>query len=173
VIRRWERLLLDAAMLLAGATGLICAWMRYCMKPADPFSVVSHPWQPAMIAAHVLAAPLLPVAFGLILREHVLNRYGDPRARKARGSGLLLAISVAIVAASGYVVQVLTSSGSRRRVGLVHLAAGLLLLAAYGMHRAMPGRRAGAEASDAPGGARRAGETGTEKGRPGAPARAN
>ena len=141
MISRWEKIFLGLSTLLVAATGLLYAWMKYLQKPADPFSVVNHPWQPGMLSAHVLAAPLLLFAFGLIARDHILGRYRDPRARKGRPSGLAALSALVPMVTSGYLLQVMTSSGDRRAAALVHLGSGIVFLAAYGWHLGRAGGR--------------------------------
>ena len=156
MISRWEKIFLGLSVLLAAATGLTYAWMKFFMKTADPISVVNHPWQPVVLSAHVLAAPLLLFALGLIARDHILGRFRDPRSGKARPSGLLGVLAMVPMVATGYLTQVLTSAEGRRTMGLVHLGAGLGFLAAYAYHVRWRGRRAaadghGEEESAAPG----------------------
>ena len=68
---RSERLFLHVANGLVGGTGLVYAAMRYLMNPTDEWSVVNHPWQPHVQHLHVLVAPLLVFAAGLIWSRHV------------------------------------------------------------------------------------------------------
>ena len=56
---RLEAWFLHVATILVGGGGLVYAWMRYFVRPDDPFAVVNHPWQPDVQHLHVLAAPLL------------------------------------------------------------------------------------------------------------------
>ncbi len=141
MISQFEKVLLNIATLLTAGTGLIYAGMKYLMKPTDPFSVVNNPWQPAFLSGHVLVAPLLLFAFGLITREHILGRYRDPRSRRGRRSGVLATASLAPLVLSGYLIQVITEGGARRAMALLHLACGLLFLVAYGTHLVLAARK--------------------------------
>ncbi|HEV8336962.1 MAG TPA: hypothetical protein VGR67_11130 [Candidatus Polarisedimenticolia bacterium] len=141
MIRRGEKILLWLSTVLTAGSGALYAWMKYLMKPEDPLSVVNHPWQPGLLAAHVLAAPLLLFGIGLITREHILGRFHDPRARKRRLSGTMVALAAAPMVASGYLLQVLTAAPARRTAGLIHLALGAAFVTAYSLHAAL-GRRA-------------------------------
>ena len=140
MIGRFEKGLLGLATLLTAATGILFGAMKYLLRPPDPFSVINHPWQPALLSAHVLAAPLLLFGMGLIAREHILGRYRDPRARKGRQTGILASVILIPMVASGYLVQVLVSRQWRSAVGIFHLGAGLVFLAAYGAHRILAAR---------------------------------
>ena len=66
---RAEAWCLWLASLLVGGTGIVYAVMRYACTPADPFAVVNHPWQPQAQHWHVLLAPTLVFALGLIWRR--------------------------------------------------------------------------------------------------------
>ena len=74
---RSQRWLVHTANLLVGGTGLVYAWMRYFMRPADEWAVVNHPWQPHLQHLHVLVAPTLVFAVGLIWTGHVVAKYGN------------------------------------------------------------------------------------------------
>jgi hypothetical protein len=149
MIHRGEKILLWLSTILTAGSGALYAWMKYLMKPQDPLSVVNHPWQPGLLAAHVLAAPLLLFGIGLITREHIFGRFQDPRARKRRLSGTTVALAAAPMVASGYLLQVLTAAPARRAAGLIHLALGVAFVTAYSLHAAL-GRRASSEKVSTP-----------------------
>ncbi len=48
--------------------------MKFLMESADEWAVVNHPWQPHVQHLHVLAAPLLVFACGLLWKNHVLEK---------------------------------------------------------------------------------------------------
>lgn len=131
---RFEALSLHAATLLVGGTGLVYAWMRFLVTPADPFAVVNHPWQPLVQHLHVLAAPALVFALGLVWRAHVVAglRLGVGERRR---SGVGLALSALPMVASGYLLQTTTAPEWRRIWLWVHLATGALWLAGYLVHQ--------------------------------------
>ena len=147
MITRFEKLLLAAATLLTGLTGLLFAWLKYFVKGSDPYSVVNHPYQPALLSAHVLAAPALLFAFGLVARDHIVGKYRDPRARRGRRSGILATWVLLPMVFSGYALQVLTSPDSRRFAGALHLAAGILFLVLYAAHVLLASRPSPGEGS--------------------------
>lgn len=142
MISRFEKALLVVTVILTGATGLGYACMKYLLKSSDPFSVVNHPWQPLLLSAHVLAAPALLFALGLITREHIVGKYRDPKARRGRKTGILMAWILLPMASTGYGLQVLTSRGPRQIMGWAHLGIGTLFLLLYGAHAllASPGK---------------------------------
>jgi len=136
-VSRAELWLLQAATALVGGTGLVYAWMLYLLKPADPFSVVHHPWQPAVQHLHVLAAPLLVFAAGLIWRRHVRAGWRSG-ARARRRSGVAVALTLFPMIASGYLLQTAVDDAWRKAWVAVHLAASALWLAGYLAHQLTP-----------------------------------
>ncbi|MGH9364854.1 MAG: hypothetical protein ACRD1B_06260, partial [Thermoanaerobaculia bacterium] len=92
-----------------------------------------HPWQPAVLAAHVLAAPVAVFGLGLLFRRHALARLseGEPARRPTGIAMTLLAIPLAL---SGYLLQTLTGDAARRWTGWGHAALGLVFAAGYALH---------------------------------------
>ena len=76
---RAQLLLFHLINLAVCGTGLVYAWMRYLVEPVDEWAVVNHPWQPHMQHLHVLLAPLLVFAVGLIWSAHVLGKLKNGR----------------------------------------------------------------------------------------------
>ena len=130
---RWHHV----ATLLCGASGLALGWMLYFVEPTDPFALANHPWQPAMKAAHVLTAPLIVFAVGLIWRAHVWGRIVSGfRAR--RKTGWLLLLTFAPMVVSGYGLQV-TASELWREIWLwTHWIASGAWVLAYAVHQLSP-----------------------------------
>ncbi len=145
---RLEAWFLHVATILVGGGGLVYAWMRYFVRPDDPFAVVNHPWQPDVQHLHVLAAPLLVFALGLIWQSHVRASLRLGIAARRR-SGWALAATATPMVASGYLLQTATAPGWRQAWLALHLAASTLWLGGYLAHqlssrlsrRAPPGRR--------------------------------
>ena len=125
------------ANVLVGGTGVVYAWMRYLAEPADEFSIVNHPWQPDVQHLHVLTAPLLVFASGLIWRDHVWRRIRSgfqPR----RKLGLLLFAMLVPMIASGYLLQVAVDEAWRERWAWTHLVTSLVWVVAYVAHQLAP-----------------------------------
>lgn len=139
--------LVHASNLLVGGTGLVYAWMRYLAEPADEFALVNHPWQPEVQALHVVTAPLLVFAAGWIWSAHVL-RHWRLGTRRGRRTGLLLALLLAPMVASGYLLQTAQEELWREIWIWVHVATSALWVAAGAVHPFLPApRRARAEAA--------------------------
>jgi len=135
---RWEAWCVHLANLLVGGSGLIYAWLRYLAAPADPLALV-HPWQPAAQHAHLLTAPLLVFAVGLLWRGHVWLgfRLGTPARRR---SGTALLALAAPMIASGYLLQVAVEPDWRRGWLAIHLVASGLWIAGTIAHQLGPRR---------------------------------
>lgn len=143
-MKRRDVVLLHLSMLAVALSGVAYGVMRYALTGSDPDSPLGHPWQPGVLKAHVLAAPVLVFALGLIVQGHALPKKsgGEPRGRR---TGLSLLGLAAPVVLSGYAVQILTGDLARRATGWAHAAAGVLFLVAYAAHLLKP------EASGSPG----------------------
>ena len=133
---------LHITVALVTLTGAVFAWMKYLMKSSDPFSVVNHPWQPHMLAAHVVAAPLLLFALGWTFGNHMWPKlmFGAPK----RLSGLWSLWLIAPMVLSAYVLQIATDEGLRKAMAAAHWVTSAAFVVGYGIHVA---RRAKAVSS--------------------------
>ena len=130
----FEKWLLHLSTWLAAATGLLYFVMKHALRSADPFSVVNHPWQPHVLAAHILVTPLLIFSLGLIAREHIIGRFLDTRPHRSRRSGVLtIALAVPMIG-SGYLLQVAAAEPLRRALVLTHLVSGSLFALLFLAH---------------------------------------
>jgi hypothetical protein len=137
---RAEAWFTHASALLVGGTGLVYGWMRYCVEPADELALVHHPLEPTLQAAHILLAPLLVFAGGLLWREHIWGRL-RAGASPRRPTGVLLLALLAPMVASGYLVQTTTSDLGRELSVWVHATSGAVWALGYGIHLLAPRRR--------------------------------
>jgi hypothetical protein len=129
----FERRTMHLSNLLVGGTGLVYAFMLYALEPMDEFSVVHHPLQGPVQHLHVLAAPLLVFAAGLIFREHIWFgfRQGGTRGRR---SGLTLLATLVPMIASGYLLQTATDDTWRKVWVAIHVGASAAWLLGYLAH---------------------------------------
>ena len=130
---RLQAWFVHAANLLVGGTGLLYAWMRYALEPADAYAVVNHPAQPLLQHLHVWTAPLLVFAVGVIWQEHVWKhwRRGVPGGRR---SGLTMIAMAVPMIVSGYLIQTAVTPAWRTAWIAIHLAASGLWVAGYLTH---------------------------------------
>lgn len=132
-MNRWAALLNHLACALVGLSGIAYGVMKYFLAASDPDSRVGHPWQQPMLKVHVLTAPLLVFALGLVFSSHALVRLkGGEDPGRASGAGLLgLAAPVVF---SGPLIQVLTGDKARHWTGWIHAALGAIYVLAYVAH---------------------------------------
>ena len=123
---------LNISVALSALTGLVFAWMKYWMKSADPFAVVNHPWQPHLLSAHVLVAPLAVFAFGWTFGNHIwpalVNRAPN------RASGIMSMVLIIPMVITGYLMQISTEDAARHGFAVAHWIASGLYLAGYVAH---------------------------------------
>ncbi len=135
---RNEARALHISTAVIGVSGLVYGWMRYFVEPdPDSFSIVNHPWEPQLRNIHLLAAPLLVFACGLVWRAHVWLRIRS-KFRARRKTGLTLAVLVAPMIVSGYAIQVATDEFWRDAWIVTHVASSVLWLAIYCVHQFAP-----------------------------------
>jgi FAD:protein FMN transferase len=132
-VNRLESWLLHLSTAVLAFTGILYAWMHYLMKSDDPFSVVNHPWEPHLLSIHILAAPLLLLAFGIILHSHIVFKIVSG-SRIGRKSGWILIPAFAVMIISGYLLQVINSD-FRKVLVVVHLVSGVIWGIVYVGHQ--------------------------------------
>ena len=147
---RTEKVLIHGPTWAVTGTGLVYGWMKYFMHNDDPFSVVNHPWQPMALSWHVMAAPLLVFAMGLIAQDHILARIKDEPPVPSRRTGLMGALLVVPMILSGYGLQVASEVLTRKILVGVHVGTSAVFMLVYVVHvflsrRALKATKAAAE----------------------------
>ncbi len=127
------------ATVLVGGTGLVYGWMRYFAAPIDEFAVANHPWQPTTQHLHLLFAPLVVFACGLVWRDHIWVRFRSGFPVRRRTGLTLFAIFFPMVA-SGYLLQVAIEEAWRTAWIVVHVATSCLWILVYLGHQLLPRR---------------------------------
>lgn len=143
-MKRWERWTFGVLVLASSMTGLVYFWMKYLLVSDDPFAVVNHPWQAAMVAAHIVVSPPLILMFGIILNSHILKRL-RATAVPNRKSGLFSLGTFFVMVASGYLLQVETGEGTLQALVAIHVTSGILFSVVYALHLAINVRVARAQ----------------------------
>lgn len=129
-----ERIVVNVSVVLTAATGFVYLAMKYFMTNDDPFSVLNHPWQSHVLALHLLIAPLLIFALGLIMRDHVFGWLQEGRARRGRATGIYITLLAVPMITSGYLLQIFTDPGPRRWLAWVHIGCSILFTALFLIH---------------------------------------
>ncbi|MGH9457341.1 MAG: hypothetical protein ACRD2J_06825, partial [Thermoanaerobaculia bacterium] len=111
-------------------TGVVFFVMKYMMETDDPFAVANHPWQPHVLAAHVVAAPLAVFALGWLWNAHIRPKWvGGGKARRRSGlSGMWL---LAPMILSGVLIQVATAEWFRTAMEWTHWISSGAFVVAY------------------------------------------
>lgn len=122
-----------------GVTGLLYWWLKDWLQPLDEFAVVNHPLQPWVLKAHVLIAPLMVFAVGMVAAEHIWRQY-TLRIRAGRRSGLLSMWTLAPMIATGYLIQVVTHVGWLEALAWTHVVVGATYLVGLVLHHPVPRR---------------------------------
>lgn len=131
---RAERILLHVSTILVGGTGLVYAWMLYFVRPSDPYAVVNHPLQPQALHLHILLAPLVVFAAGVVWRRHIWAHWRR-RVRRGRRSGASMMLTMIPMVTSGYLIQTAVEESWRAAWVTVHLVASGLWLLGYLAHQ--------------------------------------
>jgi hypothetical protein len=132
-VSRLQLVWLHLSVALTAVTGIVFAWMKYFMRSTDEFSVVNHPLQPWMLAAHVVVAPALLFVLGWTFSNHIVPkfRYGNGRNRR---TGIASAALIVPMALSAYLLQIATNESLRTAMAWAHWISSGLFLLGYLIH---------------------------------------
>ncbi len=137
---RLQKWLLLGSSGATGLTGLVYWWMKNRMEPVTEWAAINHPLQPWVLKAHILAAPILVFAVGLIASDHISRQVRNGRTR-GRRSGLVAVWFLAPMILSGYLIQTVTHQGWLTFLAWTHLVTGIVYLAGLGAHQSIVLRR--------------------------------
>ena len=143
----FEKWLLWISTAAVAATGVGLGVLKYFVASDDPYAVVHHPLQPYLLKLHVLSAPLLVFALGVVYTRHVVRQWRAGRGR-GRPSGIGIVATLLPMVLSGYLIQTVSSESWLFRVSMVHVAASLAYLAVLLVHQVAAWR--GARAASPP-----------------------
>jgi len=141
-VSRFERWAVWSTSIATTLTGVVYLVMKYLLASDDPFAVVNHPWQPAVLKAHILVAPLLTFSIGLVALKHVW-RHVQSGMREGRRSGMVALVTLGPMIGTGYLIQAITQESLLRAMALSHIGLGLLYaLGLVAHHFSAGGQRA-------------------------------
>ena len=132
-MKRWERWAFNIAAAAVAASGFAYFWMKYFASNDDPFAVVNHPWESAMLNMHVLASPPFILVFGIILNSHIIKKLGASKMPNRR-TGLISFGTFAAMVCSGYLLQVAMSEPLTRALVWLHVSSGVIFTVSYAVH---------------------------------------
>jgi hypothetical protein len=118
-VSRLQLFWLHLTVALTAITGIVFAVMKYFLESDDDFSVVNHPLQPHMLAAHVVIAPAVLFILGWVFSNHMLPkwRFGDGRNQRTGLASMWLIIPMTL---SGYLLQVSVNETLREAMAWAH-----------------------------------------------------
>lgn len=138
---RFQRWLLYVSTAVATVSGVVYFVMKRFMTPADPWAVINHPLEPWMLKLHILSAPVMLFAVGLITAQHIWRSLKSSLPT-GRVTGVTAALVFGPLVISGYLIQTVSTPLWLDILGWTHLALGLVCAAAVFGHRvAVHGRR--------------------------------
>lgn len=132
-MRTAVRRLTWASSVATALTGVVYAWMKYMMHPVDPWAAINHPLQPWVLEAHILVAPVLVFCLGMIVVDHAWKRFRAGMA-EGRRSGITVAVSVAPMVLTGYLIQTVTGARTLTALAWIHGVTGVLYLGGLVLH---------------------------------------
>jgi len=136
----FPRMVLLGSTILTGLTGLIYWWMDAFLEPTNEWSIINHPWQPWILKAHILVAPVMVFAVGLVFADHIW-RHVRARRPDGRRTGLTMLWIVAPMIMTGYLIQAVTAPGWLTALAWAHIGTGVLFLGGLSIHYWILGRR--------------------------------
>ena len=134
-MKRWEKYTFTTLSAILTITGVAYFWMKWMLQTDDPFAVVNHPLQPLMLQLHILVSPAFLVVFGIIFNSHIGRKIGKPIPN--RRSGMLSLVTMAIMTASGYLLQTVSQPLLHQLMLVAHLGSGATFALAYTVHLAI------------------------------------
>ncbi len=137
----FQRWFLYGSTVVTAVSGITYFVMKRFLEPLDPWAVINHPLEPWALKAHILSAPLMLFAVGLITTQHIWRSLKSSLPT-GRHSGRIVSYVFGPLVLSGYLIQVTTSPLTLEVLAWTHLVLGVVGAAAIGVHRgALHGRR--------------------------------
>lgn len=136
----FQKWLLLGSSAATALTGIVYAWMKYLMTPIEPWAVINHPLQPWMLKAHIVVAPVMVFALGLIATGHIWAHFRSGLSVRRRTGITTMAVLVPMVF-TGYLIQAVTHAGWLQAMVLGHLVTSGLYVLGLGGHWLVAGGR--------------------------------
>ncbi|HEX6851337.1 MAG TPA: hypothetical protein VF139_07990 [Candidatus Polarisedimenticolaceae bacterium] len=130
----FERWMLWGSTTVVGLSGFAFLWLKHVAAPADPYAIVNHPWQPFFLKLHILSAPVLVFAVGVVFLRHIWRQFRSGRPGGRRTGLTVFAVMVPMVA-SGYLLQTVASRDALRWLAWIHIGTSTAYVLAIGGHQ--------------------------------------
>ena len=129
----WEQWAFNLLHGIVAVTGVAYLYMKFVMAATDPFAVINHPWQPAVLSLHIVAAPIFIAFFGMLFRSHTLRKLVSPNPGNRR-TGWTTLVSFSTMALTGYLLQVASDPAWLSALVWAHVSTSLIFVVGYGAH---------------------------------------
>jgi hypothetical protein len=136
----FQKWLLLGSSAATAVTGIAYAWMKYLLAPSEPWAVINHPLEPWMLKAHILVAPVMVFAVGLIATGHIWAHFRSG-LRVRRRTGLTAMAVLLPMTLTGYLIQAITHLGWLQAMVIAHLVTGGLYVVGLAGHWLVAGGR--------------------------------
>ncbi|MEX0890722.1 MAG: hypothetical protein WEB88_01040 [Gemmatimonadota bacterium] len=136
----FQKWLLLGSSVATALTGIVYAWMKYLMTPTEPWAVINHPLEPWMLKAHIVVAPVMVFALGLIATGHIWAHFRSGLSVRRRTGITTMAVLVPMIF-TGYLIQAVTHAGWLQAMVLGHLVTSALYVLGLGWHWLVAGGR--------------------------------
>lgn len=130
----FERWTLWGSTAVVAVSGFAFLWLKYFVVPADPYAIVNHPWQPFFLKLHILSAPVLVFALGVVFLRHIWRRYRSGRPGGRRTGLTLLWVLVPMIA-TGYLLQTVASRDALGWIAWIHIVTSAIYVLAIAGHQ--------------------------------------
>ena len=118
----WQRRLLTVSGLLLWVSGGVWLLLHYFGQRQGDFGLETHPLESWLLRIHGFALILALLGIGGLLVAHIPAGW---RIRRQRASGLVLAVVLALLIVTGYLLYYAGSDSLREWVSLIHWLFGL------------------------------------------------
>lgn len=136
----FERWSVWVSAALTTVTGIGLLWTKYFLDASEPWSVVNHPLQPWLLKAHIVTAPLLVFAIGLIALRHVWKHFRNG-VHWGRHSGIMTGLVTVPMIVSGYLIQAVTHVTWLQVIAISHIVLGFVFAIGLSLHQLFVSRR--------------------------------
>ncbi len=130
----FERWSVWVSAALTTITGIGLFWTKYFLEASDPWSVVNHPLQPWLLKAHIVTAPLLVFALGLIALRHIWKHFLNG-VHWGRHSGIMTGLVTVPMIVSGYLIQAVTHAAWLEAIAISHIVLGFAFALGLSLHQ--------------------------------------
>ena len=131
---QFHRWFLYISTIVTAVSGVTYIYMKRFMTTDDPWAVINHPLEPWALKVHIIFAPAMLFAVGLIATNHIWRSLKSnlPTGRK---SGVWATFTFFPLVLTGYLIQIVINELSLEVLSWSHLGLGLLCTWAILAHR--------------------------------------